>query len=70
MNVMLIVNLTIRNQYTFIFEREDCNFNYKVHQIRKRVNLNDYKTVYAYGDSDCDMQLWSLAHKQYFDYLK
>ena len=28
MNVMLIVNLTIRNQYTFIFEGEDCNFNY------------------------------------------
>lgn len=70
MNIGLIVNITVRNQHTCIFEGEDCNFNNKVHQIRKRVNLYDYSIVYAYGDSDGDMPLLSLAHKPHFNYLK
>jgi phosphatidylglycerophosphatase C len=70
MNIGLIVNLTFRNQHTCIFEGEDCNFKNKVYQIRKRVNLNDYTTVYAYGDSDGDKALLSLAHKSYFNYFK
>lgn len=70
MNIGLIVNITVRNQHTCIFEGEDCNFNNKVHQIRERVNLDDYSIVYAYGDSDGDMPLLSLAHKPYFNYLK
>ena len=70
MNVGLIVNITARNQHTCIFQGEDCNFNNKVNQIRKKVNLNDYNIVYAYGDSDGDMPLLSLAHKPYLNYFK
>ena len=70
MNIGLIVNRTFRNLHSFTFEEEDCNLNNKVHQIRKRVNLDDYSTIYAYGDSEGDMPMLTLAHESYFNYFK
>jgi phosphatidylglycerophosphatase C len=69
LNIGLIVNITVRNQHTCIFEGEDCNFDNKARKIRLRVNLNDYKIVYAYGDSDGDKPMLTLAHRPFFNYF-
>jgi HAD superfamily hydrolase (TIGR01490 family) len=70
LNIGLIVNRTVKNQNSCIFEGEDCNFSNKVVQIKKRINLRQYDKVYAYGDSDGDKDMLNLAHESHLNYFE
>jgi phosphatidylglycerophosphatase C len=70
MNIGLIVNKTVKNQHTCIFEGEDCNFSNKVHKIIKRINISDYNKIYAYGDSDGDKDMLELAHESHLNFFE
>ncbi len=70
MNIGLIVNKTVKNEHSCIFEGEDCNFSNKVQQIKKRVNLSDYNIIYAYGDSDGDKDMLKLAHESHLNFFE
>lgn len=70
MNIGLIVNKTVKNQHTCIFDGEDCNYSNKVHQILKRINISDYNKIYAYGDSDGDKNMLELAHESHLNFFE
>lgn len=38
----------------------------KVVRIKMAVNLQDYKTIYAYGDTRGDKEMLSIAHEKYW----
>jgi HAD superfamily hydrolase (TIGR01490 family) len=44
----------------------DCCAEDKVRRIRRRYDLRTFETIYAYGDSDDDAAMLSLATEKYF----
>jgi phosphatidylglycerophosphatase C len=44
----------------------DCTREEKARRVRERYALDDYDTVYAYGDSEEDLQLLEIAGRRYF----
>jgi HAD superfamily hydrolase (TIGR01490 family) len=70
LNIGLLVNKTTKHEGTCIFSDVDCNFSGKVNKIKKRLNLSEYKTIYAYGDSDGDHLMLSLAHEAHLNVFK
>lgn len=38
----------------------------KANRIRQNYNLNNYETIYAYGDSRGDKEMLELAHEKYY----
>jgi phosphatidylglycerophosphatase C len=69
LDIQLLVNRTIKAQGICLFEGDDCNFSGKVTFIKKNINLADYARIYAYGDSDGDNAMLSLAHEPYYNYF-
>jgi len=69
LELMLLVNKTRKEHKTCWFEGEDCNFNGKVKLIKKNFQLNDYIRIYAYGDSNGDKAMLSLADEPYLKYF-
>jgi HAD superfamily hydrolase (TIGR01490 family) len=47
-------------------KREDCNGIEKVRRIKKRYYLEEYDTVFAYGDSSGDKDMLELADIAYY----
>ena len=50
--------------------KADCNGIEKVKRIKETLNLNDYETVYAYGDSAGDIEMLELADTAYYKWEK
>ncbi len=50
--------------------REDCNGIEKVKRIQEKFDLDDYETVYAYGDSAGDIEMLELADTSYYRWEK
>ena len=69
LNIGLITNITFKDKDKYIFEGVDCNFDAKVYQINNKINLTNYKRIYAYGDSDGDKAMLALANEPYFNYF-
>ncbi|MGO1001959.1 HAD family hydrolase [Lysobacter sp. CA196] len=44
----------------------DCCGPEKPRRVRERIDLDDYPTVYAYGDTVEDLDLLDLAHRKYY----
>jgi len=44
----------------------DCSCEEKRRRILARYNINDYSTIYAYGDTDEDQSMLDLADKKFF----
>lgn len=57
------------NRITGKFSRIDCGAN-KAKLIRNSINLKDYETVYAYGDTVEDEPMLALADVRYFRGVK
>jgi phosphoserine phosphatase len=38
----------------------------KSRRVRQALRLEDFPTVYAYGDTEEDLDMLSMAHKKYF----
>lgn len=45
------------------FLTPNCHGKEKENRIKEHLNLSDYETIYAYGDSSGDKQMLALAHK-------
>ncbi|NMH66282.1 HAD family hydrolase [Shewanella salipaludis] len=44
----------------------DCSKERKVENIRKTINLNEFDTIYAYGDTEEDIPMLNLADLRYY----
>ncbi len=56
----------INNRITGKLSGINCNYNEKSIRILKQYNLNDYTTVYCYGDSTGDKAMLKLATKAFY----
>jgi len=48
----------------------DCSLENKASAIKRKVNLSDFKTIYAYGDTAEDMPMLALAQEKYFNWQR
>jgi HAD superfamily hydrolase (TIGR01490 family) len=48
---------------------KNCYGEEKVNRIKQIYNLNDYNYIYAYGDSDGDKEMLSIANERYYRYF-
>lgn len=71
-NIELITNDIVydNKKKIYSFKKPDCNFHEKVIRIKSKYDLLDYKYIYAYGDSNGDYQMLSIANYKYFNYFK
>lgn len=53
-------------RYTGGYVNGDCSKGRKVSLLQKRVTLEHYRTVYAYGDTDEDLPMLAMADVRYF----
>ena len=51
------------------FKFPNCKGEEKVRRINLKYDLDQYETIYAYGDSKADKPMLSLAHYQYYRYF-
>ena len=61
---------TKNNKLTGRYVSGDCSLENKVSAIKRKVNLSDFKTIYAYGDTTEDMPMLALAHEKYFNWQR
>ncbi|MGF1733568.1 HAD-IB family hydrolase [Photobacterium kasasachensis] len=52
--------------YNGNYTKGDCSEERKVRYIKDKLDLSEYSTVYAYGDTDEDLPMLSIAHVKYF----
>jgi HAD superfamily hydrolase (TIGR01490 family) len=61
---LLSTQLEFKNgEFTGRFLTKNCHGKEKENRIKELLNLKDYETIYAYGDSSGDTQMLALAHK-------
>lgn len=68
-NIGLLTNKAERNnsnRLTGHFPKPDCNYEEKVHRIKKAIDLQNVSTIYAYGDTSGDRAMLNLAHYPHF----
>ena len=51
------------------FDGKNCYGLEKVSRIKKKINLNEIKKIYAYGDSKGDYEMLELADYKYLNYF-
>ncbi|MCP3944886.1 MAG: HAD family hydrolase [Desulfobacteraceae bacterium] len=56
--------------YTGRYQEGDCTGKEKSRRILKRYNISDYNKIYAYGDSEEDKEMLSLANEKYYKWQK
>jgi phosphatidylglycerophosphatase C len=49
---------------------KNCNGKEKAKRIKQAINLNEYDSIYAYGDSAGDKQMLALATYTYYKNFK
>ncbi len=49
---------------------KNCNGPEKVRRIREAIELEQYATIYAYGDSQGDREMLAVAHHPHYRYFK
>jgi phosphatidylglycerophosphatase C len=65
----LITNKTTYLNNKRLLCNNDINFEEKLVQIKKVINLNEYSEIYAYGDSEGDKKMLEIATKRYYKYF-
>jgi phosphatidylglycerophosphatase C len=67
----IATEIDIQNaKLTGMFRTKNCYGKEKVKRIKESVNLQDYKTVYAYGDSNGDKEMLELANYKFYRAFK
>ena len=67
---LLATKLEVRdNKLTGNFATANCYGIEKVNRIKEKYQLDDYETIYAYGDSKGDREMLNLADKKYYKYF-
>ncbi len=57
-------------KFTGKFLKPNCHGAEKVRRIRSEINLEDFDTIYAYGDSSGDREMLTLADEAFFRNFK
>jgi phosphatidylglycerophosphatase C len=52
------------------FATPNCNGEEKVNRIKQEIDLQQFDTIFAYGDTEGDILMLSLAQKPHFQYFK
>ena len=52
-----------QNTFSGAFLTPNCHGREKVERVMRHLSIEDYETVYAYGDSSGDDEMLSMAHK-------
>ncbi len=52
------------------FATPNCNYGEKVKRIKSQYTIEEYDSVFAYGDSPGDKEMLSLARKKYYRLFK
>jgi phosphatidylglycerophosphatase C len=58
--------MVMNDKITGKLEGKNCNGNEKVFRIKEQFNLNDFSTIYCYGDSRGDDMMLKLATNPYY----
>lgn len=58
------------NVLTGRYDKKDCSGEEKVRRVTSLVQLTEYKTIYAYGDTKEDTALLGIADEKYFQWQK
>ena len=65
-NYNLITNKTEMKQGSRIMLGNDVNFEAKLEYLRLQINLDNYSEIYAYGDSEGDISMLSVADHKFY----
>ena len=65
-DIRLITNETILKNGRRILINSDVNFEGKLKYLKLYINLEDYTKIYAYGDSDGDKAMLSIADFKFY----
>lgn len=52
------------------FATPNCNGEEKVNRIKQEIDLQQFEVIFAYGDTEGDIPMLSLAQKTHFQYFK
>ena len=58
------------NRLTGKFATKNCSGVEKLNRIKENYNLDNYKTIYAYGNSKGDKEMLTIADKKFYKYFK
>ena len=65
-NLICTKALVENDIYSGKFSSLNCNFNEKKRRIVNEIPLEKYETIFAYGDSNGDLKMFSLANKKFY----
>lgn len=52
------------------FASPNCNGAEKVNRIKSEIDITQFESIFAYGDTKGDREMLALAHKPHFQYFK
>ncbi|WP_193331785.1 HAD-IB family hydrolase [Pseudoalteromonas ulvae] len=55
---------------TGTFKQADCSNQEKVNKVKQRLDLSDFDTIYAYGDTEEDLAMLAIADEKYMNWQK
>jgi HAD superfamily hydrolase (TIGR01490 family) len=69
MGVNLLTNKTFYDNNSRFLIGKDINFEEKVNAIKKHLTIDEYKEIYAYGDSAGDKQMLEIATYKFYKFF-
>ena len=71
-NLLLLCNQVEikKGRATGAFSHADCSNQEKVNKVKQQFDLNDFDTIYAYGDTDEDLAMLSIADEKYMNWQR
>lgn len=72
LDIKLIATQLVKKEgfLTGQFKTKNCHGVEKVNRIKEEYNINEYESVYAYGDTNGDKQMLELADQSYYKPFK
>jgi HAD superfamily phosphoserine phosphatase-like hydrolase len=65
-DIKLITNKTVLKDYKRCMVGKDVNYDAKIEYLQFYVNLEEFSDIYAYGDSDGDKSMLSIANFKFY----
>jgi len=70
LNIKLIATKSaFRNHKFYGIDGENCNGSEKIRRIKEILNLQDFDTIYAFGNSKGDKEMLGIADHQFFKFF-
>lgn len=59
-----------KSKLTGCFSTPNCNYKEKVVRIKENYNLDEYDTIYVFGDTNGDRDMMSITTNKFYKYFK